>query len=95
MMKQYMVLLTLSTAVALPASAGQLKDALSAKKVCEAQDGFLQTTPGNEVEMAEYVATVNAKRNGVYTDIATSRGTSLEAVALEHAKDQKPENRCQ
>ena len=95
MLKQCMVLLTLSVAVTFPLNAGQLKDALQAKKVCEGQDGFLQTTPGNEAEMAEYVSTVNAKRNGVYRDIATTRGTSLEAVALEHAKDQPLENRCQ
>jgi uncharacterized protein YdbL (DUF1318 family) len=81
------------SARALPASAGELQDALSAKKVCEGQDGFLQTTPGNE-DMAGYVSTVNAKRNGVYTDIATSRGISVEAVALEHVKEQKPQNLC-
>jgi len=89
------VLLTLSAVVALPVNAGELKDALRAKKVCEGQDGYIQTTPGNEIEMAEYVATVNAKRNSVYTDIATSKGTTTEAVALLHANDQKPENRCQ
>ena len=88
-----MVLFALSSLI-VSASAFSFKEALKDKKVCERADGYVQATSGNESDMKIVVETVNSKRKDVYANIAKNEGTPVEAVAIEHANEQKPENRC-
>jgi uncharacterized protein YdbL (DUF1318 family) len=92
MLKQFTVLMTLGSALAMPTAALSLSDALAAKKVCERADGYIQATPGNEGEVAGLVGEVNAKRTGVYSDIAAKEGLDPAAVGVAMAEQEKAAN---
>lgn len=95
MFKYVLPLLSIVVATTSAVQAGSFKEALAAKKVCEKADGFIQATSGNnEEETSRLVDKVNAKRTGVYTNIAQEKGTTPEAVAFLHAKEVEEHNRC-
>jgi len=93
MMKQVILLFGLGMLALSPAQAAMdLATALNTKKVCERGDGFVRATPGNEGEVAELVAQINAKRARVYSNIATKEGLTLTAVGVAMAEQEKAAN---
>lgn len=64
-----------------------LEMAFNAGKVCEKVDGFIQSTPGNESETSDLVASVNANRASVYADIAKKQDTDPVTVGSVSAKE--------
>ena len=73
-------------------AAMNLGSALTAKKVCERTDGYIQATPGNEEEVAGLVSEVNAKRAKVYSDIAAKEGLDPAAVGTAMAEEERAAN---
>ena len=71
--------LTLAPAVA---QAGQLDDAKAAGWVGERPDGYLGVVPGAPASAQTLAGDINAKRKAKYQDIASSQGTSLQAVEV-------------
>lgn len=86
------LLLGLSMAIVSSAQGADLASALSAGKVCERADGYIQATPGNEGEMSGLVSDVNNKRTRVYSDIAAKEGLDPAAVGVENARQEKAAN---
>lgn len=93
MLKQITLLLGLGIIATTSTHAGiDLATALYSKKVCERADGFIQATPGNELEFAGLVDQVNAKRTRVYRDIALKDGLSPTDVGFAMAEQEKAAN---
>ena len=72
--------LLLALALAAPARALDLAEAKATGRIGEQADGYLGVVSGGG-EASALVDEVNAKRRTEYAEIATKRGTSVDAVA--------------